>query len=817
MHPDKFLGRSREAAPVTSEAEKAERLEALGTLIASKRKEAVDARKSSGIEDVWTRCEEAYLGIDDMNRHEFAEAKWSKPTSMSGPLTSYRGKNSDMRSTAFVRLTSRYVDIGTAKLCEIILPIDDKAFSLKPSPVPSPVLQQTQIAQAVQGIAPQNMQGLPPQSPQEPAAAMPPGMPPGMSGMPPGMPGAAPVDPALVKDDLATQQAKKAEKRIYDWMVEAKYPAEMRKVIKDAGRIGVGVVKGPFPDNKQSKAVVKINDAIALQIKNTVQPSVRWIDPWNFFPAEGCGEDIHDGDYVLERDFLSSRKLKKLKESDHYLKDQIDQVIEEGPNKVNIEGSNPQDKKSSKLYEVWYYYGTISRKDIELAIGDVSLLDDIPEDKQDVHAIITLVNDTIIRASLNPMDSGVFPYRTMAWSRRPGHWAGVGISEQLFMPQTTCNASTRALLNNAGASSGVQIVIDQLGIIPADGSWAITPNKIWYKTGDSTSADVRQSFVSIVIPSVFNELMGIVKYAMQLAEESTGIPLVTQGQDGPTTPQTFGQAELQNTNAHTWLRSIGYAFDDQITDPLVRDFYDWLLLDPEVPDDEKGDFQIDAHGSVAMVERAIQEQTLMGLLQASANPAFELNPAKLTAMYLKAKRLDPRECQLSDEEKAKRAQQPPMPPPQIAVAQIRAKADAEKTQAQLAAEAQKVQAEIASEERIASMENNTLQTRIKVDTDRDLAYVNAQAQRSTQEMQMRMQELALTKEIEILKYSTQQKISLEEAKVQLARDSMKLNVQRELAAASGEMDLHKHYNPPQVATPAVEPVGRAPDGQAFQK
>ena len=53
--------------------------------------------------------------------------------------------------------------------------------------------------------------------------------------------------------------------------------------------------------------------------------------------------------------------------------------------------------------------------------------------------------------------------------------------------------------------------------------------------------------------------------------------------------------------------------------------------------------------------------------------------------------------------------------------------------------------------------------------------------------------------------------------MQLARDTMKLNVQRELASAAGAMDLHKTYNPPQVASPAIEPKGRAPDGEAFQK
>lgn len=122
-----------------TDAARAEMLDALGGIIASKRKEAIDARKSSGIEAVWLACEEAYLGIDDANRHEFAEAKWAKPTSMNGPVTSERSGGDESRSTAFVRLTSRYVDAGAAKLAEILLPADDKAFSFGPTPIPDMV------------------------------------------------------------------------------------------------------------------------------------------------------------------------------------------------------------------------------------------------------------------------------------------------------------------------------------------------------------------------------------------------------------------------------------------------------------------------------------------------------------------------------------------------------------------------------------------------------------------------------------------------------------------------------------------------------
>jgi len=769
MLPDEIADMLRQ-----EEVDTEEQLEALGITMSQKRSEAVQGRLSSGIETVWNECEEAYLGIDDMNRHEFAGAKWAKPTTIDGPVyTGMRNQDSGARSTVYPRLTSRYVDAGAAKLGEILLPIDDKAFHFEPTP------KQEELGKSIQ-------QAFPPQ------------------------PSMGQVDPNKQLEEQAKEAAKRAETRIYDWMVESNYPGEMRKVIHDTARIGVGVLKGPFPDLQLSKAYKEG----ALQIVEKIVPKYKWVDPWNIFPDPACGENIQLGDYLLERDFISPRTLKGLRKHPGYLKDQINKVLKEGPGKRNTEGTNPNDKDKKHSYEIWYFYGAVSRKDLEVAqtVG----LDDLPEDLEDIHAIVTLVNDTVIKAVINPLESGDFPYHNVPWQRRSGHWAGVGVGEQVRIPQRIVTAATRAMLNNAGKSAGSQVVIDQGSIIPADGNSNIVPDKLWYKSADAVTDDVRKAFAIFEIPNITPQLQSIIQYAMTLAEESTSIPLVTQGQTGPTTPETYGATQLQNNNAMQLLRTIGYAFDDYITDPVVKQSYEYLLLDPSVPDDEKGDFKINTHGSIAMVERAIQDQTLQMMGTMVINPAFGADPKKWFGEFLKTKRLDPRTIQYSEEDMAKMAQQPPPEAPQVQAAKIRAQADAQKVQATLRADMQKTQAEIALEREIAQMENMTTQTRIKVDTDRDTVLVNSQSQRNQIDAELRMQELQVKREIEILKYSTQQKISLEEAKVQLARDSMKLNVQKELAAAAGAMDLHKHHTP-QIATPLVEPAGRAPDGQAYQR
>jgi hypothetical protein len=58
-------------------------------------------------------------------------------------------------------------------------------------------------------------------------------------------------DLAQEKLDEANTKAQKAEDRIADWMVEAKYPMQMRKVVFDSARLGGGCAQGPVPDAAQ--------------------------------------------------------------------------------------------------------------------------------------------------------------------------------------------------------------------------------------------------------------------------------------------------------------------------------------------------------------------------------------------------------------------------------------------------------------------------------------------------------------------------------------------------------------------------------------
>lgn len=725
------------------------RLDALAVVLGTKRDDAVTARRSSGIELVWMDCEEAYLGIDDENRSEFLGARWAKPTTMSGPVTTNNGRrpnsSNSVRSTAYVRMTSRFVNAGAAKLCEITLPIDDKAFSYEATPVPTLI---DELENDEQVRHPKTGEPLTrPPTPDERKAEMDP-----MGKY------AGPEELPLTKGDLAQEKldaanaaAKRSETRVYDWMVESQYAGEMRKVVFDAARIGVGVLKGPHP-------VIRFDTAWRegkLVIIERVAPAYTWVDPWNFYPEGSCGEDIQKSTYLFEVDYLSPKSVEELRNNPAYLPGRIARVLEMGPAKRKaLHDDKPGEKErmtEDGRFEAWYFVGTLSKDDIEACIeegADADMFGDRDRDTFDV--IATMINDIVVRVTPRPLQSKNYNYHVMPWGRRSGHWAGVGVAEEIRMPQRMVNGATRAMLVNAAKSAGGQIVLDRSCVTPADKTWDIYPDKLWFKNADATIDDVRKAFTVFEFPNVQKEMMAIIEYAWKLAEETSSIPMLTQGQSGKTTPETLGGQQLQDNNANQLLRAIGHQLDDCITEPVARQSYEWLLLDPDVPDEDKLDINIDAHGSSAMVERYIQNQAIQNLGGIVINPAFGLDPKMWANELLKSQKLDPRNFKYSKEDLAKIEQAPPPPPPQVQVAQINAEVTKE---------------------------------RIRVDTDRDTAYNQSLANRDQIAASAKMEELKIKRELAMLEYAMQERVSLEKVKADLARTAMVEGTRKELAAA----------------------------------
>jgi len=564
--------------------------------------------------------------------------------------------------------------------------------------------------------------------------------------------------------EMARKKAQAMQNEIDDQLVECDYNGELRKVIHDAARLGTGVVKGPVVMNRTRKAWQPYTDAMGqtvyqVDIVQELNPASMRVDPRNVWPDPGCGENIHDGKGIYERQRLTTKQVRDLVKQPGYMKEQIRKVLEEGPKKsATFQELRDEEQRdlARDTYELWEYWGEVDYDDLTAAGVDVGEKDEL----RAMNACVVMVNDTVVKAFLNPLDDGQLPFDFYVWEKVSGSCWGYGVPYLMRAQQKVLNAAWRQMMDNAGVSSGPQIVMNPNVISPADKQWQLSSRKIWFATDDMD--DVRKAFATFEFDSHQAELAGIIKMATELADAETGVPVIMQGEKGAA-PDTVGGMQLLMNSANVVLRRLVKQFDDMVTRPHIRRYYDYNMMYNE-DEEVKGDFQIDARGSSALLTRDIQNQAFLNLLAAGMNPVYGmyLDTQKLFEKALQAQHVDPAEVFKSPEEierikeqQAQAAAQQP-PDPRIAAAQIRAQSDIARVQAQN-------QGDMAE-----------LQTRLQI-KQADIA--------------ARREEMQLTREIEMLKMANAQNLSLEQIKAKLADTAIRERGKKELFAAEQRLKL----------------------------
>jgi hypothetical protein len=711
-----------------------ERLQAFGQTLAKQRDEWVRDRYSYGVDKRWLEDEDQYNSKDNIAR---AASQMMASVEQGYPVTTQHAKAH--RSTIFIGMTRQKTNAAEARVADILLPTDDRNWGIEPTPEPY-----------LLGMSRNDSPAVDPQTGQPMVDAQ-------------GQP-LRKKDIARAVMEMARQKAEAMQTEIDDQLTECDYNGELRKVIHDAAVLGTGVVKGPVVTNRTRKAWRPYTDAMGqtihqIDIIEEKSPASFRTDPRNVWPDPGCGENIHDGKGVYERQKLTAKQIRELAKQPGYMKSQLRKVLEEGPKKsATFQELKDEDQRdiARDTYELWEYWGEIDHGDLEACGMNVGEKDEL----RSISACVVFINSTVVKVYLNPLEDGALPYDFYVWEKVSGSCWGYGVPYLMRAQQKVLNAAWRQMMDNAGVSSGPQIVMNPNVIQPADKQWQVSARKIWFATDDMD--DVRKAFATFEFDSHQAELANIIKMATELADAETGVPTIMQGEKGAA-PDTVGGMQMLMNSANVVLRRLVKQFDDMVTRPHIRRYYDYNMMYNE-DEEVKGDFSIDARGSSALLIRDIQNQAFLSLLAAATNPVFGMyiDPQKLFKKALQAQHVDPAEIFKSEEEieqikeQQKQAATQAPPDPRIAAAQIRAQTDIQKVQAQN-------QGDMAE-----------LQTRLQI------AQFNAQ---------VRSQEIQAQREIEMMKLATQQNLSLEQIKAQLADTAMRERGKKELFAAEQRLKL----------------------------
>src|SRR5690554_5094949 len=187
-----------------------DRLQAFGSTLAKQRDDWISARQSMGVDRRWKDDNDQYDGRDNANR--------SDSTMMDaverGGSTSASSRTVPHRSTVFIGMTRQKTNAAEARVCDILLPTDDRNWGIQPTPDPHLASMTNDTSPAV-----------------DPATGQP--VPNNQTGEP-----ATKRDIARSVMEQARKKAEAMQTEIDDQLVECDYNGELRKVIHDAAVLG---------------------------------------------------------------------------------------------------------------------------------------------------------------------------------------------------------------------------------------------------------------------------------------------------------------------------------------------------------------------------------------------------------------------------------------------------------------------------------------------------------------------------------------------------------------------------------------------------
>jgi hypothetical protein len=704
----------QEATEQSDKAERdmAERLRVFGVRLQSQAEDQVKRRFS--IDERW---------LDDLRQFN---GQYDKVTAAT--LAASGG------SKLFVNITRNKVNAAEARLIDILFPTDDRNWGIQPTPVPylSKLSKDKDPISNEDGSPFVTDEGVQVQK----------------------------RDVAQGVMEEARERANSMQDEIDDQLNETNYNSVNRDMVHDAVLYGTGILKGPVIIGKTRQKWSEVVDeqgqvAQVIEIVDDLKPGAERVDPWDFFP-DMQSRTVDDAEFIFQRHYMSKKALRDLADKPGFLRTQIAEVLKKDADNSHT-ATHLQEMQSmagltsldNGRFEVWEYHGPVDKEDL-IAAG-------VEVDEEDVftdyNGVVWFSEGRVLKAVINPADTGDMPYSVFNWEGDDTTLFGVGIPYLMRSSQKVLNATWRMLMDNAGLSVGPQTVINSQVVRPADGNWRLTPHKVWELT--DKNGNVNNVFGSFEINSHMNELISLFQYARQIADEETALPQIAQGEQGSATDTASGMSMLMNS-ANTMLRRVVKNFDDDVTRPFIKRMYDWnMQFNPK--EDVKGDFSIDARGTSSLLVKEQQAANLMNLMNISASPLLQplTNTAALYRKVVSSMQIEADEIVKTTEEIELETQKMQ----QQMEAQQQAMMQAQQGQQQAPTGDPLAEQKLALEAQKAEM---------------DMQLKGAQIQAQAQKLQVDQQKIASDRELELAKMAAEKGIKVSEMRTKLGIEKMKV-------------------------------------------
>ena len=413
--------------------------------------------------------------------------------------------------------------------------------------------------------------------------------------------------------DRGKKLSEMEEQHIHDQFVEGGFYTAFSRLLLDIMLYPAAILKGPVL-RRQKRFITDNRTVLEVTI-----PTYNRVSPFDCYPAP-YASNFQDG-YFIEVLHLPPKDLRSLADVDGFYKDAIIDILGQYDEGGLREWSGITSERNilenkTEMYDdtidVLEYWGSVQGsllQEWEIDVADESAYYDI---------CTWLVNDTIIKAMLNPDPLGVKPYNKASFVEIPDSFWGMALSEILDPLQGSVNALARAAINNGVLSSGALIERNKDRINSAVPK-RIVPFQMFDVNESALNAAPAYRFYQLTNTS--NNVVLLMSHFQKMADEYSGIPAyahgdVTVGGAGRT---ASGLSMLQN-QASRGIKDVVKNIDDGIIEPMVRKQYYFNLYNYLTDPNEIPDLTIDARGSTNLREKEAESARMLEYLQITSNP-----------------------------------------------------------------------------------------------------------------------------------------------------------------------------------------------------
>lgn len=521
-------------------------------------------------------------------------------------------------SEIFMEITSVKCRTAEAQIEEVVLPAGDRSWGAKPANDPDLTPDDEKAAQQalVQQIMAEVQQSGQVPPPEEINARL-------------------SMSLSEIKQrqkEMAEEIADQMVEEIEDQFNEGGYQTAMREAISDLVTTKAGIIKGPIARRRKRLAYVEGPEGWEARVKETVVLEYKRVSPLDLYPSpESSGPE--DGS-LFERHKLSREDLNAMigvKGYDdeaikrvlaiHYMKGTHDWLTVDQQRAEHEQREYSWGGRGEKI-EALEYWGSVSGKLLKEwgRNSNGNGLDGL-EDHRDYQVNAWLIGNEVIKAVLNHDPLGRRVYSIASYENIPGAFWGRGLSELIRDVQAICNATARALVNNMGIASGPQVQINDISRVPAGQDiTTMYPWKIWQFEPDSAHATGYRTPIDFFQPNpLISELMAVFEFFSRLADDYSGIPAYTYGNERVSgAGRTASGLSMLLNQTSKGLKRVVSEIDRNLIVPIVQRQYDWNMMYHE-DESLKGDLRIQARGSAALIEKEQQAARIMEFMQIITN------------------------------------------------------------------------------------------------------------------------------------------------------------------------------------------------------